>query len=193
MTTVHARKRQGCLTALLSMFSDQGSGITRIDTDRLDSGTSEATGQPSSTPVDWKEDLPYRLQFSLLTQAESRFYEALKSITQQRAEILCKVRLGDVFFTPNYYKNVAYANRINQKHVDFLICELKTMKPMLGIELDDSSHYRSRRRERDQFVDDVFETTGLPLLHIQSQQSYDLHQLVEQIVTALEKAPKLKV
>ena len=32
-----------------------------------------------------------------------------------------------------------------KEHIDFVLCEAKTMNPILGIELDDSSHERQSR------------------------------------------------
>lgn len=37
-----------------------------------------------------------------------------------------------------------------------LLCEPKTMKPLLGIELDDASHIRTNHQARDEFVNRVF-------------------------------------
>jgi len=189
MKQVAARKRQGCLTALLSMISPPRPVTQIYGSSAVDPGPAEAAAQPESVGTAASDVLPYKLQFSILTPPEATFYAALKRITQDRIEILCKVRLGDVFFTPNYYQNVAHANRINQKHIDFLICESSTMKPLLGIELDDATHRRSKRRDRDEFVDDVFEATGLPLLHIQAKQAYDSQELIAQISEVMAKVP----
>ena len=46
------------------------------------------------------------------------------------------------------------------------------MNPVLGIELDDSSHERQSRKDRDQFVDDVFNKAGLKILHIKAARGY---------------------
>src|SRR5690606_27410259 len=62
--------------------------------------------------------------------------------------------------------------RINQKHVDFLLCDAASMRPLVGIELDDSSHERSDRKQRDKTVDGVFKAGGLPLLHMPVGRGY---------------------
>jgi hypothetical protein len=46
------------------------------------------------------------------------------------------------------------------------------MKPRCGVELDDSSHARPDRQERDVFVDEVFEVAGLPLLRVPAKSAY---------------------
>ncbi len=46
-------------------------------------------------------------------------------------------------------------------------------KKMLSVfELDDKSHQRQDRRERDAFVDQVFKAAGLPLLHVPARRGY---------------------
>ena len=59
------------------------------------------------------------------------------------------------------------------------------MQPALAIELDDSSHQRKDRAERDAFVDQVFKAAELPLLHIKVVQNYDSAEIQSQIQTLL--------
>lgn len=53
----------------------------------------------------------------------------------------------------------------------------KNSKPILGIELDDKSHQRADRQERDDFVNNVFRAAKLPLMHISVQRSYSQSEL----------------
>jgi len=55
----------------------------------------------------------------------------------------------------------------------------------LAIELDDSSHEREDRQERDIFVDNVLGKAGLPLLHVKAQTRYNLQQVSEAIAEAI--------
>jgi hypothetical protein len=189
MTNPHTNKRQGCLSAILSMISPS-KAVTRVyGSSHQAPGAPDAPLEPARPELTSTEILPYKLQFGILTPTENAFYKTLKEITQNHIEIHCKVRLGDVFFTPNYYQNVAFANRINQKHIDFLFCEPNTMKPILGIELDDPTHRKSSRQERDKFVDEVFKTTGLPLLRVMAKQAYDSRELITQIGEVMAHTP----
>jgi hypothetical protein len=60
------------------------------------------------------------------------------------------------------------------------------MKPLLGIELDDSSHKRDDRQERDDFIDRVFQFAGLPLLRLPVQRDYNTREIAAQIVPILK-------
>lgn len=61
------------------------------------------------------------------------------------------------------------------------------MLPVLGIELDDSSHDQKARQERDQFVDEVYKAAGLPLLHIRATATYDAKIIASLIRDAVRK------
>lgn len=116
--------------------------------------------------------LPYRVRDDFLTPPEASLCHVVTSVLGSQAVVCPKVRLGDIFFVHKGENRMSHANRINAKHVDFLLCEPQTLKPLAGIELDDASHQRPDRRERDAFVDKVFKSAGLPLFHIKTQATY---------------------
>jgi len=96
-------KPQGCLFALLSLF-----GFT-ID-GRAPNGSGEL-------------DLPYRLRDDFLSAAEFSFYRVLATSVGNQATITTKVNLADIFFVARPNENQAYRNKIDRKHVDFLLCD----------------------------------------------------------------------
>jgi hypothetical protein len=78
-------------------------------------------------------------------------------------------------------------NRIDRKHVDFLLCDLKTLQLILGIELDEKSHQRADRQEREDFVNHVFEAAKLPLLHIPVQRAYSHDEIRSKLSPYISK------
>jgi hypothetical protein len=50
------------------------------------------------------------------------------------------------------------------KHIDFLVCRADTTEPVLAVELDDRSHGRAGRVDRDAFLDGCLAAAGIPLL-----------------------------
>jgi len=127
------------------------------------------------------KDLPYRLRDDFLSPAEFSFYKVLSSIVGARLAIQSKVRLADIFFVARPNENVAFFNRIAQKHLDFLVCDSVTMTPLFGIELDDASHRQNSRQERDDFVEKVCRVAGLPLLRFPVQREYNPREIAAQI------------
>lgn len=133
------------------------------------------------------KELPYRLRDDFLSPAEFSFYKILSSLGGARLTVQSKVRLADVFFVSRPNENMTYFSKIAQKHIDFLVCDSVTMKPLLGIELDDSSHNRDDRQERDGYVDRVFEAAGLPLLRLPVQQEYNTRDVAAKIAPLLKE------
>ncbi len=132
-------------------------------------------------------EYPYHLVDEFASPAELNFFFNLKSVVGDSAQIFSKVKLSDLFFakTGDYGKNRSYTNRIDRKHIDFLLCDPKTLKPILGIELDDKSHQRPDRQERDDFVNHVFEAAKLPLMHVSVQRGYSQSELKSKIAAFL--------
>ena len=126
-----------------------------------------------------EQRLPYRLRDDFLSTAEKSFYRVLCLVVGDDAVVFSKVNLADIFFVVRLHENLVYRNKINRKHVDFLLCDPKTLNPIAGIELDDVSHNRADRKERDNFVNSVFETVALPLVHVAARSSYGAAELTE--------------
>jgi very-short-patch-repair endonuclease len=131
---------------------------------------------------------PYRQRDDFLSPAELAFYRVLVPVVDSRYVICPKVRLADLVHTVER-NDRANMNRIIQKHVDFVLCEKESMKPILVIELDDKSHARADRRERDELVDAVFESAQLPLLHVKAAARYAPQDLRAQIEKSLSSTP----
>jgi hypothetical protein len=115
------------------------------------------------------------------------FYRALGAAVGAQAHICPKVNLADIFFVVKPNENQGARGRISQKHVDFLLCDPQSMKPLAGIELDDSSHARANRQERDALVDGVFAAAGLPLVRIPAAASYSPADLALKLATHLSR------
>lgn len=155
-----SQQNQGCLASLLALV-----GIKPADPDPL----------------------PYRLRDDFLSPAEKSFYLVIKGMMGNFFTICPKVSLADLFFVSRPNENKSAYNRINRKRIDFVICDPQTMTPLFAIELDDSSHERADRVERDAFVDSVFEAAQLPLLHIPVKLSYNTNGLGVLFKNVLQK------
>jgi hypothetical protein len=119
------------------------------------------------------ESFPYEKVGTFLTIAERSFYGVLCQGLDSRYQIFAKVRLSDLVEVRWGTSGAqGHQNRINQKHVDFVLCTANDLTPQLVIELDDSSHSRRDRRERDAFIDAALAAAGLPILHVQAQPTY---------------------
>lgn len=103
--------------------------------------------------------LRYRSRGALMSRPELDAYQWLTR-TFPRHIICPKVRLADLLrvdpaaFSQANDRTAAFS-AISQKHVDFVIAD-QTGLPLAVVEVDDSSHNRSDRRQRDVFVNEAF-------------------------------------
>lgn len=102
----------------------------------------------------------------ILTSNEKLAYRALKDICDEKGlYLMSKVRLFDLVEPiRNDPKYKTYLYKIQAKHVDFVICD-KNLTAQCIVELDDSSHKRIDRMERDRFVDEVLKSVGYTVIH----------------------------
>ncbi len=135
------------------------------------------------------EVFPYRVRDDFLSPAELSFYKVLVLILRNRYTVQSKVRLADIFFVAQAKGKMAYFNRISQRHLDFLVCDAASMKPLLGIELDDSSHRKKNRQERDAFVEEVFRAAKLPLVRFPVQRGYTAKDVAARLAPFLKSQP----
>jgi hypothetical protein len=127
----------------------------------------------------------YRVRDDFLSPAEARFFRVLRLVAADDYIICPKVRLGDILFVTRPNENRGALNRIAARHLDFLVCDASSLKPVLGVELDDSSHRRAEAAETDRFKDAVFRAATLPLLRVPVRESYEVAQIAAMVQQAL--------
>lgn len=132
--------------------------------------------------------LPYEHRGKLMTQSEQKFYRVLQEVVEDRWTIFAMVRIADLIKvrsgTP---KHLSWHNRISCKHIDFVLCDNEKLSPLVGIELDDASHQRADRQERDRFVNQAFKDAAFPLLRIPTADDYDIADLRQQVERVVAK------
>lgn len=112
------------------------------------------------------QNFPYQAA-NLLTEREYKFFKVLKVIAERNnLNVLMKIRLADLVKVSDnvpkseFYK---YFNKISAKHIDFALID--ETKVIALIELDDSTHNRRDRIERDNFVNETVIKCGYKILH----------------------------
>jgi Protein of unknown function (DUF2726) len=130
--------------------------------------------------------LPYKSRGRIMTNAEAKFFRVLQKAVQDDFLIFAMVRIADLLVVDEGIHNRrGWIGRILSKHVDFVLCDPGTLEPKAAIELDDRSHERADRIERDEFVEHAFESARLPLVRIKVAGSYESRSLRQVIDDAL--------
>ncbi|WP_164102541.1 DUF2726 domain-containing protein [Candidatus Laterigemmans baculatus] len=166
----------GCLGSFLRIFGIRGGASA--------TNTSESAGAAAES-----EELPYRLREDFLSAAELSFYRVLEQAVADRYAITAKVRLWDLLYVPRQEGSRYYENKISSKHVDFVLCDRSMMRPALVIELDDASHNRKDRQDRDELVDRALAAAGLPILHVRAARTYSVAELSANMAQVLQLSP----
>ena len=128
----------------------------------------------------------YYLRESILTPKERKFYEVLLKITNpDKFCIQSQVALIEIFqpTRDNYWGS---KGKIQHLHIDFVLCRKKDLHPILAIELDDKSHHKQNRSDRDKFLDELFSNFDLNLVHIPLAESYDARKLSDFLTKAIQ-------
>lgn len=112
------------------------------------------------------QNFPYQA-VNLLTEREYNFFKVLRVIAERNdLSVLMKIRLADLVKVKDsipkseFYK---YFNKISAKHIDFALIDMT--KVVVLIELDDSTHNRINRIERDNFVNETVTKCGYKIIH----------------------------
>ena len=119
------------------------------------------------------------LKRKFLSDAEVNFFQILRSVVRDRGHIFVQVPLGHLLFAAGEDKSANWSKRntYKQKTIDFLICDARTLRPLVAIELDDSSHGRAKRQTRDDMVHGLLESAGLPFYGVVTSRAYDTREL----------------
>lgn len=103
----------------------------------------------------------------LFSYNEKDAFWKLKKIAEEKGYLVfAKVRLIDLVEpTKGNPKYKTFFYKVQAKHVDFVLCDQKLVARIV-IELDDSSHKKEDRAERDNFVDTILRNTGYKVIRV---------------------------
>lgn len=110
----------------------------------------------------------YKPKIYLITLNELKFYTILLEIAKELDLILfSQVSLYNIVSMNeklNYSTRMKYFNKIAAKSIDFVLVDKKTCRIKLCIELDDNTHKKIKRVERDKFINQLFKDLNINLL-----------------------------
>lgn len=127
----------------------------------------------------------YRNRETLLSRGEAAFFDPLTRAVAGQFLIMCKVRLADIITCSQSAWRQGMGSAISQKHLDFVLCDLRSTRFVLAIELDDRSHDRPDRRKRDGFVNQVLEEARVRLVRFRAQAHYSVESIRQTLSNAL--------
>lgn len=127
----------------------------------------------------------YKPRFYITTKKEGIFYNVLLDIAKElKYTLFAQVPLYAIVSTQDnldYSTKTKYFNKISSKSIDFVLVDEKC-RILLCIELDDNSHYRKHRIERDKFINKLFSDLEINLLRYPVYNTYYKETLKKRIL-----------
>ena len=130
----------------------------------------------------------YKEHENFMTQNELRFYKFLINVVIElkekynlRLTIFAQVALNRLIDVNNERRMNPLFDKISRKSIDFALLDESTNKIYCCIELDDRTHERDDRKERDILLDKVFKD-NIKLIHIERQDYYDTNDIIQKIL-----------
>jgi len=120
----------------------------------------------------------------LFSPAERSFLGVLAQALEGRYRVYGKVRLGDIIKPSkglSRSSRTSALNKINLKHVDFVVCSLSNHAVVGVIELDDQSHEKADRVGRDEFVDRALAAARIPIARFSAKKGYVVQEVRAQL------------
>lgn len=138
-----------------------------------------------------KKGYKYKRKDFFMSRAEHECYDALIVAVGDKYYVFPQVHLPTLINNKVVGQNWKGAfSHISQKSVDFVLCDKLYISPKLAIELDDKTHERQDRIDRDGIVERIFKDAGLPLLRLENRGRFNPTELLEKINTVLNNADK---
>ena len=125
--------------------------------------------------------IPYTASDELFTEAEQQFLTVLDKAVGGECRIFGQVRLADVINVRKGLDRKSLGRtfaKIRAKH----LCDPQTLAILCAIELDDSTHDRPDRRDRDYFLNHAMQAADVPLHRFPVRKSYDASEIRRNIL-----------
>ena len=122
----------------------------------------------------------FQVHDALFTAAERSFLGVLDQAVGDRYRVFGKVRVADVIRPAKGIdkgQRAVLFNQIKAKHLDFVLCDPKTLDIKGAVELNDSSHASKSRSARDELLQRAFKNAQLPLLMVPARRSYSVNDV----------------
>jgi very-short-patch-repair endonuclease len=120
----------------------------------------------------------YKRKDFLMSRAEHEFFDILVDIAGDQYYVFPQIHLSTILDNKVVGQNWKGAFRhIDEKSVDYVICDKAYIKPLLVIELDDKTHERDNRKIRDEEVERILSNANLPLLRFGNNGHFDKEEV----------------
>ncbi len=133
----------------------------------------------------------YSRKEHIMTAAEREFFHVLADVAQGQYYVFPQIHLSALLSneTKGKYWKAAF-QRVNRMSVDYVLCDIKTLQPVYAVELDDYTHDRPKRQQRDTGVEQMLYDAGIPLVRFRDYKQLSRDQIVSRFSDAKSRIPE---
>ena len=139
--------------------------------------------QNSNNSENNQEATKYQKKDSLISNYEKYFYDILEQNFGYEYKVQTQVNLASII---TKIDNCKYQNEL-YRNIDFGIFDKNTLKPLLLIEINDSTHKNSERYKRDMKVREIISEAKIKLITFYSSYKNETKYVVERIKKSLNE------
>lgn len=145
--------------------------------------SSDLDGNALSDISEGPEPPRYARRKSFVSRAEYSLMLKLKEIKPEKYDVIPQPALITVIdkLTQNAYRNELF------RVCDFLFVDKNSYEPLLLVELNDSSHFKAERQERDRKVTAICESARMPLVSFTMQEANDFKYVRKMVLKKILK------
>jgi len=132
---------------------------------------------------------PYKKKERLMSPNENKLFTVLTSLPSlTNFQIFPQVPYSAIInVDPKLFDLEGHFYIINSYRSDFVICDKENSTPLVVIELNDTSHFYSRRKARDRFVQSALRTAKIPFVILKTKDLMNKEYLENCILHELSK------
>lgn len=138
-------------------------------------------------PIKERAKYIYKIREYVMSKPEQTCFNVFKEIIGEKYYIFPQMHLPTFLDHKIVGQNWFGAFRhIDEKSVDFVLCNKQTFLPILAVELDEKSHEQPIRQDRDKEVERILDYAKMPLLRIRNDDLRDKKELLRKIEATLD-------
>lgn len=129
-----------------------------------------------------------------MTRREEEFFRTLSDIFGEKCYIVPQVHLSALLDHEVKGQNWKGAfSHINGKSVDYVLLRSKDLSVLCAVELDDSTHDKINRIERDREVERLLNDSNIPLIRLRNPGRMSKQEIVDIFAETINEKTNLNI
>ena len=141
-------------------------------------------------------DMPFEKKHFFFTAKQRAFYQALQQSVSGKYIVFARVSLAEVIRTSRSIskkKRAAYMQKLQGIQAPFVLCEAQNLVIVAGVILDEQAQPDKQTLIERDYITQVFDVVGLPLLRFPVNNKYDVTLMEQSLYQQIEEPKPVPV